>query len=64
MSMVGIQSAEEIGMDVDRIYNQTQNSSKVCLMDFKLRNCNPLNLDNECQKIYDCIKEEPDDNYI
>lgn len=64
VAIVGVDSASEIQVDVDRIFNETVNASKACLVDFKRLNCNPMNLDSNCSTLFECIKEDPDNEYL
>ena len=48
----------EVATSMEEKFTVTDNEAKSCLMDFQSKNCNALDLDGECQKLFSCIQRE------
>ena len=48
----------QVATSMEEKFTVTDNEAKSCLMDFQSKNCNALDLDGDCQKLFSCIQRE------
>ena len=48
----------QVSASMDEKFTVTDKEAKSCLLDFQTKNCDALDLDGECQRLFSCIQKE------